>query len=81
MGRLVEARSRKSTVAGATFVSGEKRDAPLKEYAERIAKYVPAEVLAVYASAVQLISTKDAGTPARLWLFAAVAALCAIITR
>ncbi len=80
MGRLVEAQPRKVAIAGATLVNAADPHAAIKEYGERVAKYVPGEVLAVYASAVQLISTKDAGTPVRLWLFAAVAALCAIIT-
>lgn len=44
----------------------------LKEYGERLAKYIPAEVLAFYTSAAQLIMAKDgdAHKTFRLWSFA-----------
>ncbi len=43
----------------------------LKEYGERVAKYIPAEVLAFYTGATQLILAKegDAHKLLRLWLF------------
>lgn len=43
----------------------------IKEYGERIAKYVPAEVLAFYSGASQLILTKAGpdNVTFRLWAF------------
>jgi hypothetical protein len=58
----------------AEMASGEDSWQKLKEYGERLAKYIPAEVLVFYTSAAQLILTKDgdAHKPLRLWLFAIV---------
>ena len=58
----------------ADMASGEDPWQKLKEYGERLAKYIPAEVLAFYTGAAQLILTKegDALKPLRLRLFAIV---------
>ncbi len=54
----------------------------LKDYGERVAKFIPAEILAFYTAAVQLILTKEGPQHAtfRLWGFAIVGVIAWIIT-
>lgn len=68
MSRLVEV---KPGIA-ASGVGGGGNNGALKEYGERVAKYVPAEVLAFYTGVVQVILTKEgeAGAGFRLAAFA-----------
>jgi hypothetical protein len=60
MSRLVELK-RVPRAGELEFAAGEDKGLQerIKEYGERVAKFIPAEVLAFYASAVQLILTKD----------------------
>lgn len=69
MSRLVEPVTR--LIAADMAGGGGKARKKINEYGERVAKYVPAEILAGYTSAVSLISTADPQTAAtkRLWLF------------
>jgi hypothetical protein len=71
MTRLVEI---KSVGGGGEMVAGRGGDVKqkIKDYGERVAKYVPAEVLAFYTGIVQLILTKDGDIHAtfRIWTFA-----------
>jgi len=75
MSRLVELKRIDKTRGPAEFAEGRGglQDA-LKEYGERVSKYVPAEVLAFYSGAVQLILTKkgDEHVVFRLWAFVIV---------
>ena len=54
----------------------------IEEYGERVAKYIPAEILAVYTTVVSLIATKkgDSFQDFRLWAFGIAAALLLINT-
>jgi hypothetical protein len=75
MSRLVKLKSREQTRAADDLAAGAGGvQESIKEYGERVAKYVPAEVLAFYSSAVQLILTKEGSDHAefRLWTFAIV---------
>lgn len=75
MSRLVELKRRDETRGEAEFAAGgENWQDRVKEYGERVAKYVPAEVLAFYSGAVQLILTKEGEQHQlfRLWAFAIV---------
>jgi hypothetical protein len=75
MSRLVELKRIDDTRGKLDFESGEGGwQERIKEYGERVAKYVPAEVLAFYSGAVQLILTKEGADQAgfRLWAFAIV---------
>lgn len=75
MSRLVELKRGEETRGGAEFAAGEGGwQEKLKEYGERVAKFVPAEVLAFYTGAVQLIIVKEGDQHAvfRLWAFAIV---------
>lgn len=87
MSRLVEAKPRVRIAANdrvTEFASGEETgwQAQLKEYGERVAKYVPAEVLAFYLSAVQLIMTKQGAEHAtfRTALFGVVGVIALVGT-
>lgn len=77
MSRLVELKSPPSPeLRRLEFQSGGGGvQAKVKEYGERVAKYVPAEVLAFYSAAVQLILTQEGDKHAtfRLWAYAIVA--------
>jgi len=75
-----EQRSRRAERAGPQAVPAtvEPRNL-LKEYGERVAKYVPAEVLAFYIGAVQLIQTHQSST-FRIWAFGAFALAALIAT-
>jgi hypothetical protein len=71
------------TRGGPEFAAGEGGwQEKLKEYGERVAKYVPAEVLAFYSGAVQLILTKEGDTHSlfRLRAFAIVGVIAWIGT-
>ena len=75
MSRLVELKRIDKTREAAEFAAGEGGwQEKIKEYGERVAKYVPAEVLAFYSAAVQLILTKEGDDHAmfRLWAFVIV---------
>lgn len=71
MSRLVEAKPR-AQAGPAGVAAGTAPDDTLRDYGERVAKYVPAEVLAFYTAAVQFILMKDGPEHAtfRLWAFA-----------
>jgi len=72
MSRLVEFKQPDN--GGPQFAGGKSGVDKIKDYGERVAKYVPAEVLAFYSAAVQLILTKEGPAHAtfRLWAFAIV---------
>lgn len=75
MARLVEAKVKSPLVHGAAdMAGGEDPRQKLKDYGERLAKYIPAEVLTFYIGATQLILSKegDAHKAFRLRLFAIV---------
>lgn len=75
MSRLVELKRIDKTRGAADFAAGEGGwQEKIKEYGERVAKYVPVEVLAFYTGAAQLILTKEGLDHAvfRLWAFAIV---------
>lgn len=75
MSRLVELKRIDKTPGELEFVAGDGGwQENIKEYGERVAKYVPAEVLAFYSGAVQLILTKEGDDHAmfRLWAFVIV---------
>lgn len=76
MSRLVELKRISKTKGDLEFEAGEggRLVEKIKEYGERVAKYVPAEVLAFYSAAVQLILTKEGDNHAmfRLWAFVIV---------
>lgn len=75
MSRLVELKRIDKTSEAAEFAAGEVSwQEKIKEYGERVAKFVPAEVLAFYMAAVQLILTKEGDDNAlfRIWAFAIV---------
>ncbi|NTU97539.1 MAG: hypothetical protein HGA62_06980 [Chlorobiaceae bacterium] len=75
MSRLVELKTKEAGRRQLELAGGETGvQEKLKEYGERVAKYVPAEVLAFYTAAVQLIMTKegDENTLFRLWAFAVI---------
>ena len=70
MSRLVELKRIDKRWAAAEFAGGEgSRQDKFKDYGERVAKYIPAEVIAFYFAAVQLILTKEGNDHAmfRLW--------------
>jgi hypothetical protein len=72
MSRLVELKRIDKTRKAPDFAAGGSSwQEKIKEYGERVAKYVPAEVLAFYSAAVQLILTKEGDVNAmfRLWSF------------
>lgn len=54
----------------------------VKDYGERVAKFVPAEVLAFYSCSVQLIMTKTgpANGEFRLWAFSIVGVIGWVVT-
>jgi hypothetical protein len=84
MSRLVEAKLKTPPLeGGADFASSDESwQEKLKAYGERVAKYVPAEVIAFYTGATQLILTKE-GTDHfkfRLWAFGVVGLLAWIGT-
>ena len=70
MSRLVEAVPRETASApgAATLSSADDRTRTekLKDYGERVAKYVPAEVIAFYTACVQLIASRE-GAAAHGW--------------
>jgi hypothetical protein len=73
MSRLV--RVQHIEAGAADLSSGDKSlQEKIKDYGERVAKYVPAEVLAFYTAAAQVILTKEGSDNAmfRLWSFAIV---------
>lgn len=75
MSRLVELKRISKTKGDLEFEAGEGgRLEKIKEYGERVAKYVPVEVIAFYTAAVQLILTKEGDDHAmfRLWAFVIV---------
>src|SRR5258708_3696745 len=73
MSRLVEAKV-KSPRGSADLASGGDPWQGIKEYGERVAKYIPAEVVAFYTTATDLILTKEGDThkALRLLCFAIV---------
>jgi hypothetical protein len=76
MSRLVDA-----APPGVTAFSGQSRDKATKDYAERVAKYVPAEVIAAYLALVPLvIGTTEADTDLRDGLLLLVLVGCTIFT-
>jgi len=75
MSRIVELKPKKVVTAKtAEFASGGGKGVQEKinEYGERVAKYIPAEILAFYTGVVQLILIKGdvANANLRMWLFA-----------
>jgi hypothetical protein len=74
--RLVEAQPRAEAARGAATFRGTQTSVQqrVKDYGERVAKFVPAEVLAFYSCSVQLIMTKTgpANGEFRLWAFSIV---------
>ncbi|MCX6538404.1 MAG: hypothetical protein NT151_05650 [Acidobacteria bacterium] len=75
MSRLVELKPAEAVPSRFEFAGAEAGwQERVKEYGERIAKYVPAEVLAFYTAAVELILTKGGidHRGFRLWAFAVV---------
>jgi hypothetical protein len=78
MPRLVEPRKRSLSLASAS--SGNGGSDTLRDYGERVAKYVPAEILAFYTAAVSLIGTADEAASKRLWLFGTVGLFFLIAT-
>ncbi len=73
MSRLVEIKHVGKAQRNIEFAGGESSwQDKIKEYGERVAKYVPAEVLAFYSAAMQLILTKEGEEHMmfRLWAFA-----------
>ena len=73
MSRLVELKPANAPSGSFEFAGGEGGwQERVKEYGERVAKYVPAEVLAFHTVAVQLILTKEGPNHHvfRLWAFA-----------
>jgi hypothetical protein len=82
MSRLVEPKLPKERTLAADMAGGGDAQKTINEIGERIAKYVPAEILALYTSAVSLIATanaKDAATK-RLWLFGLAGLFFLIVT-
>jgi len=83
MSRLVEPRRKQFTLAESPLEPSAPapRDT-IKEYGERVAKYVPSEILAFYAAAVSLIASLDIRTNQlkRLWLFGLMALFFWIVT-
>lgn len=76
MSRLVEAKPkptqrRVTDPTAADMSSGGDPWQKVKDYGERVAKYIPAEVIAFYTAATQLILMASANEekPLRLWLF------------
>jgi hypothetical protein len=73
MSRLVEPRPKQYKLASAAAPGAEPPPPPkdtLRDYAERVAKYVPAEVLAFYGAAVNVVGTvPDAEKVRRLWYY------------
>ncbi len=69
MARLVERRQKPAS--DAADLSARKQNG-LNEWGERVAKYIPAEILTFYTAAVSLIAAYDLTAQAtkRLWLFA-----------
>jgi hypothetical protein len=82
--RLVEARPRAETAHGAATFRGTQTSVQqrVKDYGERVAKFVPAEVLAFYSCSVQLIMTKTgpANGEFRLWAFSIVGVIGWVVT-
>ena len=77
MSRLVEAKPAATRRSAAAAGGPGAVEQTLKDYGERLAKYVPAEVLTFYTTAVQLTLAKDGPeqAPFRLWVFGIVALL------
>ena len=72
MARLVTPRP----AAGGLFASGAPSDA-VKEYFERVAKYVPAEIIAAYLTALPVITgTTDEDSGLRTGLYAVLFGGC-----
>ena len=87
MSRLVEAKPRAEAArgsAGANALRGTQSSVQqrVKDYGERVAKFVPAEVLAFYSCSVQLIMTKTgpANGDFRLWAFSIVGVIGWVVT-
>jgi hypothetical protein len=80
MGRLVERRQKPAR--GAADLSGRKTESAVKEWGERVAKYIPAEILTFYTAAVSLIGAYDpiAQGGKRLWLFGIVGFIFWLLT-
>ncbi len=80
MGRLVERRQKSES--GTADLSKAKTESPLNEWGERVAKYVPAEILAFYTAAVSLIGAYDptAQRSKRLWLYGIVGFIFWLLT-
>ena len=72
MSRLVEGKPKPEPGVADLSSNDKTTEDKIKEYGERVAKYVPAEVLAFYSGALQLILTKAGPENAtfRLWAFA-----------
>ena len=76
MSRLVRPRP----ASGRFFSEGSQSDA-VKEYLERVAKYVPAEIIAAYLTALPIIKgTTDDGENLRTVLYGVIFAVCLILT-
>jgi hypothetical protein len=71
MARLVESRGRESALLDTSVSEPTPRSKDtINEYAERVAKFVPVEVLAFYVAALNVISTTPQDNKQkRLWLF------------
>jgi len=67
MGRLVERRQKPAP--GAADLSGRKTESALNEWGERVAKYIPAEILTFYTAAVSLIGAYDPTAQGSKWLW------------
>src|SRR5438094_296445 len=68
MSRLVERRQKPAS--GTADLSTRKTQSALNEWGERVAKYIPAEILTFYTAAVSLIAAyPSAQASKRLWLF------------
>jgi hypothetical protein len=76
MPRLVDAKP-----AGANaFSGGADGQNPAQDYLERVAKYVPAEVIAAYLAVVPIITATTDGGTLRTTLHAIIFAACLILT-
>ena len=61
MARLVERRTK--APAGAAEFSKGTTESKLNEWGERVAKYIPAEILTFYTAAISLIAARVANIP------------------